>query len=124
MKVEAERDGNVGVLSPPGNLVARGEVAELEQAIDNCDRDGLNVVVDLGQVEYLSSIALAALGARLGPMRAQGRDLKLVNASKHVCRVLDAAGLATQIQVCADVVTALTTFGKGVGEVERRLLNQ
>lgn len=123
MNIAVEQFGEVTVLRLPGNVM-RDRIPALAQSIKSCVEQRRHVVLDLGQAEYLSSLALGVIEDQLAALRARGRDMKLSSASDHVKALLEEVGLASKIQLCDDTRAALTTFGNGVGQVERSMLCQ
>ena len=121
--MDVERQAGVAVLRVSGNVI-REEVGALRQALRACVTQRSNVVVDLHEVEYLSSVALRAIDDQLADLRRQGLDLRLSRVSTHVRCLLDVTGLASKIQVCDAIDDAIATFGAGVGAIERALLDQ
>ena len=122
MQIDVEKQGDVAVLRPRCHALL-ADLADLRRELSQHADDGAHVLVDLAEVRYLSGRAIELVGRWTNRVRAQGRDLKLVNASDHVRRLLDVAGGSPIVQICSDEETALASFGSGVGAVERMLLN-
>ncbi len=74
------------------------------------DRGSINFVVDLANVEYMSSAGLRELVAALKRAKKDGGDLRLCNLSLRVKEVLDLAGLTTIFEIFDDQVKAVGSF--------------
>jgi len=104
-------------------LVVRGELDELtapklDAAIDN-HRDGMPVVVDLSETEFVSSAGLHAL------MRDRRESLAIVCPPGNVRRVLDIVQADLLLPIFSDLDTAtqsLTlTYGSQPSLLRRRI---
>ena len=122
MQVEVEKRDNVTLVSIRGDALLAG-LDELERTLACCADEQANVVVDLGQVHYLSGRAIEVLHQAIQAIRSSGQDLKLVNVDPHVVLLLQASGMASLVQICPDYDAAMASFSRGVGEIERALLS-
>lgn len=69
-----------------------------------------NLVLDLSEVEYMSSAGLREMVAALKRAKQGGGDLRLCTPSERVVEVLDLAGLDSIFQVFDDQVAAVGSF--------------
>lgn len=69
------------------------------------------IVVDLGQVDFMSSAGLRAILATLKESRRQGGDLRVAAAQPGVGKVLNMAGFTNILNVYATVDEAVASFG-------------
>jgi len=81
--------------------------AKMNERINN---GTLNIVVDLSQVDYMSSGGLRELVAALKRVKKDGGDLRLCSPSPRVREVLDLAGLDTIFQIFEEQVKAVGSF--------------
>lgn len=77
---------------------------------DRIGKGALNLVVDLEQVDYMSSGGLRELVAALKRVKRDGGDLRLCAPSERVQEVLELAGLDTLFQIFTDQVLAVGSF--------------
>jgi anti-sigma B factor antagonist len=84
---------------------------DLKAALEAALRAGYNqVVVDLHDVEYMSSAGLRELVSALKQANRQDGDLRLANPSDRVMEVLELAGLNTIFQVFPTRADAIGSF--------------
>ena len=81
------------VLAPVGELDIVA-VPRLQAGLKAAHSPGAAVVVDLREVTFMDSSAIAVLLAADRRLRATGGQLRLLNASEGVLRVLRICGLA------------------------------
>lgn len=70
----------------------------------------LNIVVDLEEVDYMSSGGLRELVAALKRVKKDGGDLRLCSPSQRVRDVLELAGLDSLFQIFDTEVLAVGSF--------------
>lgn len=68
------------------------------------------LVVDLGQVPYVSSACLRVLLGGLKVARRSGGDLRLLGLREPVREVFDIAGFSTLFNIYAEMEEALSSF--------------
>jgi anti-sigma B factor antagonist len=84
---------------------------ELGSAMDRAVDDGKNnVVLDLGEVEYMSSAGLREMVRVLKRVKRSGGDLRIANPSDRVKEVLELAGLDTIFEIYPTQVEAVGSF--------------
>src|SRR3990172_5242705 len=84
---------------------------EFEQALKNAlDAGRHHIVLDLENVDYMSSAGLRAMVAALKTARGHNGDLRLSNPSARVAEVLQLAGLTSIFEVYPDQVDAVGSF--------------
>jgi len=101
-----ELEARLLALRPRGELDL-AVADQLATAIDDARTDGYNVVVDLGDLEFIDSTGIAVIVR--GRMAHAGEGLQLVAAcpAGQVERVLDLVGLRDHGVVFADRAAAL-----------------
>lgn len=110
MEIRTRHYNNVVILSVNGRLDA-ATAPQLQQAIDEQTYNRL--VVDLKQVDYMSSAGIKVLVQATQKMRQQGGDFRIANARAHVKYVLHLAGIHTIIKMYTNVVSATASFFPG-----------
>jgi anti-anti-sigma factor len=110
---QAFQNGTI-VLAPSGRL---GHVAagDLQRAIDSAVAAGVRyIVVDLTEVDYVSSRALLIADAAADRLRAQNGKLVLCGLSDPVCVTLEVAGWIDRFLVEATREHALAVIAVDV----------
>jgi anti-sigma B factor antagonist len=87
------------------NATSLGEALNAE-----IDAGHLQMVVDLSNVEYISSAGLRELVSAAKKVRQNGGDLRIASPSPRVREVLELAGLDTIFQVFPTQVEAVGSF--------------
>ena len=89
MAIKEKCEGDTVVLVPDRNITWRTQ-PELKAALDDLTASGRkNIVIDLTNVREISGYGLGLLASRCGRLRRDHGDIKLVNASDPVKRVLE-----------------------------------
>jgi anti-sigma B factor antagonist len=84
---------------------------QLDQKLKELRNEGHeNLVLDLSEVEYMSSAGLRAIVSALRDCKKHGGDLCLVSPSPRVAEVLELAGLTSLFSVYDDTTTAVGSF--------------
>ncbi len=84
---------------------------ELGQELDRTIDDGnTNLVLDLANVEYMSSAGLREMVRVLKRAKRTGGDLRIANPSDRVREVLELAGLDTIFEIFPTQVEAVGSF--------------
>lgn len=85
---------------------------ELEEALDKLIEDGnYNLVIDLENVEYISSRGLRALlTARKAARRWSRGDVKLAGAQEYIRETFDLVGFTQLFDMYDDLVEAVGSF--------------
>ena len=103
MKVQTETEGDwLSVFSLSGELDAYTAPEFRESLLATIDRDLVWILVDLGEVEYIDSVALGILlgGAKRANERAG--DLAVICHRSNVLKVFDISGTRELLNVCED----------------------
>lgn len=84
---------------------------QLDEKLKNLRQNGYeNLVLDLSEVDYMSSAGLRAIVSALRDCKKHGGNLCLVNPSARVGEVLELAGLTSLFNVYDDTTTAVGSF--------------
>ncbi len=110
MVINIEQQDSVAIVRPLGyaDAVTAGALAD---ALNGQLRAGnTRLVVDLGELEYMSSAGLRVLLASLKEARRQGGDLRLANARAEVGQVLEMSGFNKLLQVYGTLPEAVSSY--------------
>jgi len=111
MDVNVETRGQVAVVSVSGSIDAMTST-RLSEVLDAQIEGGqVNIVADLGDVDYTSSAGLRAMLASLKESRRLGGDFRLAAIQPGVFRVLEMSGFTTILKHYPTVDEAVDSFG-------------
>jgi len=111
MEITVRELKNVDIVSVSGR-VDSNTAPRLDQTLKGlADNRRHHIVLDLAQVEYLSSAGLRAMVSCLRNVQKPfGGDLRLAQPSERVAEVLELAGLDTVFDIYQDQVGAVGSF--------------
>ena len=120
MDYEARQAGNVTILDISGRIdvgvplaLGSGAGHPLQEVIrDLAARGQKNIVLNLRDVAYIDSSGIGDLVGSATTLRKQGGDLKIVNPSMVVQKLLRVTRVDTVIEVKPDEASALEAFSK------------
>ena len=105
-----EVDG-VTVLDLSGRITLGEGSVQLRDAIrDNISKGAKNILVNLGDVNYIDSSGLGELVSAFTTSKNQGADLKLLHLTKKVHDLLQLTKLYTVFDVKDDEASAIASF--------------
>ena len=111
MDVTIDTRGDVAVVSVAGSIDAMTS-PQLTEALEGQLQAGtVNIVADLGEVDYTSSAGLRSMLASLKESRRQGGDFRLAAIQPGVFRVLEMSGFTTILKHYDTVSEAVDSFG-------------
>lgn len=111
MEIHKETVQGTTVLTPVGR-VDSNSAREVEDALLPLFDAGQPVLVDFGQLSYISSAGLRVLLLAARRSKATGLPLSLAGMSKPVDEVFKISGFAKLFQIHADRAEALAAQGK------------
>ena len=112
METTIEQQGHVTIVRPTGYVDAVTASAFAEVLNSQLQGGHVNLVADLGQLEYMSSAGLRALLATLKDARRRGGDLRVANARSEVHQVLEMSGFTQVLQVFPSLAEAVSAYGE------------
>jgi len=105
-----ELDG-VTILDLSGRITLGEGAVQLREAIRELISKGVkNILVGLGEVNYIDSSGLGELVSSFTTAKNQGADLKLLNLTKKVQDVLQVTKLYTVFDIFDDEASAIASF--------------
>lgn len=110
MKITVSRQSGISIIHVTGNidsLTSDEAQAFLDEEIKNKQ---IRIIVDLAQVDYMSSAGLRVLLTSLKSTRQSGGDLYLVELQSNVHQVLDLAGFTSIFKIFSTSAEALDAF--------------
>lgn len=110
MEILEQKIGKVNIISLSGRLDAYS-ANDLERKLDSLiDADQVQLVVNLGQLEYISSSGLRVLLAALKKVRKQQGDIKLACLKPYIKEVFDIAGFTQLFTIFDAEEAAVSSF--------------
>ncbi len=110
MDISEKTIGNVVVISMGGRLDAYA-ATDAERKLDSLiTANKVNLVVELGKLEYVSSSGLRVLLAALKRVRKQQGDIRLAALQPYVREVFDIAGFSQLFKMFGTEADATGSF--------------
>ena len=110
MEIEQRIENNVVIATLKGRLDALSEQAT-EEAIQSILAQGFqNLLLDLGQLEYMSSGGLRVVLATAKMIKGKGGKLVLCSLQSYVQEVFDVSGFTGWLPIADSVESGLKAF--------------
>ena len=113
MTTSTRQVGSVTIVDISGRIVLGEESAALRELV--CDLLGKgqkNILLNLGDVNYIDSSGLGNLVSSFTSARKQGGELKLLNLTNKVHDVMQITKLYTVFDIMNDEAESLSSFDK------------
>jgi anti-sigma B factor antagonist len=108
-----EHEG-IAILEMKGRITAGPEAASLRARVASLDaEESRNVILDLGEVDYIDSTGLGALVICATSMRKRGGAVKLLRLNRRNIELLVMTKLATVFEIFVDEHDAINSFFPG-----------
>lgn len=110
VEITEKRTGNVDIVTVKGRLDAGSSEIAQEQINKLLDAGGKNLLVNLCELDYISSSGLRVLLAALKRLKNQGGALRIACAQPQILEVFTMAGFHRIFSLSPDEATALAGF--------------
>ncbi len=111
MKTEIQHENQSTIVKVTGSVDAL-TAAELSQVLSNQVAEGhANLVVDLIDVEFMSSAGLRTLLGAVKEARSNGGDLRITSTNPGIDKVLKMSGFHNIAKVFPSQAEAVSSFG-------------
>jgi len=108
MNIEVTKTEQAVLASISGEITARNEQKAITDFVtEQLERGERLFLLDLSQVEYISSLGIACLAAAYVRVNGEGGKIKLISPSRGVARVLDLTRVGDVFKTYDDVDDAL-----------------
>ncbi len=110
MKFNKKKEGTISIVSIDGDIdaLSSGDVTEY---LDECINQGeINLIVDLGQVNFMSSAGLRMILGVVKKCRSNTGDLFIAAPQSGVARVLKMSGFESVLNCFESVDLAVSHF--------------
>ncbi|HAS84097.1 MAG TPA: anti-sigma factor antagonist [Verrucomicrobia bacterium] len=111
MNITNEKKGDVCVVAVGGRLDGAGAPEVESHCRALIEGGNKNQLLDLAQVEYISSAGLRSLLVVAKQVKAAGGTLMLCNLSSMVSEVMEISGFDKILKIAADRHAAIAQFG-------------
>ncbi len=122
MSITEDHKQRAVVLTPDTSITWRTQ-PELKSALDELSSSGeKHIVIDLTNVREISGYGLGLLASRCGRLRRQQGDIKLVNISRSVkklLRVTNLDALFEQFDSADGAVQSFTVMDRSISQDEK-----
>ena len=110
--ISVTEHGSVTVLTLTSTNVDATNVAELERELTELiSETHCQLVLDMSQLNFISSAGLRSLLITAKSARRHGGDLRLANATPTVQRILLLVGMQDIFRLFVDIPSAIESFG-------------
>ena len=113
LRTQNQKIGDIVVIRCQGRIVVGDEISSLQRELEKLTQLTKKVVLQLGEVSFIDSVALGALVRQFGVLRAHGGDLKLCQVSPFLLQVLQVTNLLRIFPIYASEAEAMQAFSKG-----------
>jgi anti-anti-sigma factor len=110
MEIIIEQQGRVTIVKVTGFVDAVTASTLAEALAGQLQAGNSCLVVDLDQLEYMSSAGLRVLLGTLKDARRQGGDLRVANAKGEVRQILDMSGFTNVAPIHATLTEAVCSY--------------
>lgn len=109
MNVTLSKDDKTTLIEVSGRIDSTNANQLGEALMGEINQGNMQLVVDLANVDYMSSAGLREIVSALKKVRGKG-DLRLAQPSERVLEVLEMAGLDTIFQIFPDQSLAIRSY--------------
>ncbi len=107
---QREREG-ITILDLKGRITVGQEASSLRDKVSSLSGAGIrNLVLNLGQVDYIDSTGLGALVICATSLRKAGGNVKLLNLNRRNIELLVMTKLATVFEIFTDEQDAVNSY--------------
>jgi anti-sigma B factor antagonist len=111
LEIHRKEHEGVTILDMKGRVTVGHEATALREAVAAALADGVrNLVLNLGQVDFIDSTGLGALVMCSTSMRKAGGTVKLLNLNRRNIELLVMTKLATVFEIFTDEQDAVNSF--------------
>lgn len=111
MKIKERKQDGVAIIEMSGKLMGGPDAATFAETLKTLIHEGyLNVLVDLGRVNWVNSTGLGILISGYSTIKKNGGDLKLLNVSDRIESIFMVSKLHTVFTSFEDEDEAIKSF--------------
>lgn len=106
----AALDGKVIVIEVPERLDLQNADEFRKKLNDLVEQGNYQIIIDLGNTNYVDSLGLSALVSRIAATRSNGGDIRFASPSGFLLKLLELTHLKQIIKIFDDVDSAIDSF--------------
>lgn len=107
MKLEFnELENGIRLIKLIGTLDLTGTYSIEVEFVRQCEGDNVHLLVDLAEVDYISSIGVHMLVSTANSIASRGGKIALLNPQRNVIDVLELTGILQTIPIYSDLESA------------------
>jgi len=111
MKIDySELENNIRLIKLDGRLDLNGTYSVEVQFVRYCQGENIHVIVDLSQVNYLSSVGIPMLVNAAKSVTNRGGKMVFLRPQDSVIRVLELVGVPQVISIYTKLEDAIAAF--------------
>ena len=111
LDIQTRERENITILSLNGRITVGREATALREAVASINTGAArNLVLDLGEVDYIDSTGLGALVVVATSLRKNGGNVKLLNLNRRNIELLVMTKLATVFEIFTDEQDAVNSY--------------
>ena len=112
MAVQVEKVGDVAIVAPAGNFFGGKETDELDRSFKELiASENMKMVLDLGKVSHLNSIAIGYLVGAYTNYQKRGGRILLVNVDRRIQNVFVVTKLSLVFEIADSRQEAVSALG-------------
>ena len=110
MKIGEEKRSDLRIFTVSGKLDAENSAALERRLNDSIRLEEENIIVNLGQLDYISSAGLRVLLSAAKALSQKSRKIKIANLQEQVQEVFSLTGFSQIFEVFADLEKCIESF--------------
>ncbi len=99
LQLEESHEDVVSVITLRGDIDAYTAPLLRQRLVDLVDEGEVNLIIDLGQVEYLDSTGVGVIFEGLRRVKTKGGTIDLVAGPGRIRRIFDSLGLSKDVPI-------------------------
>ena len=107
MDINESTSGNAVIVQPVGRIDTNTSTEFEEKLVEVLERSDINIIVDLSEIDYVSSAGLRIFLMAAKKLKSLGGNFILAAMNDHIKEVFDISGFATLIPVSPSQAAAL-----------------
>ena len=117
MTISTRQIGSITILDIGGRIVLGEDSTSVRDVIRDLLKNGhKQILLNLGDIDYIDTIGLGSLVGALTTVRKQGGDLKLLNLPEKFAGVIQITKLYTVIDIINDEAAAVKSFSQSTAK--------
>jgi len=112
MDINESTSGNAVIIQPVGRIDTNTSGEFEEKLVEVLDRSEINIVVDLTEIDYISSSGLRILLMAAKKLKNLNGNFILASMNDHIKEVFEISGFTTIFTITSDTASAVDIINK------------